>query len=71
MRLRTQEFQPLCRQLSIEKVDTRCVAARPGEAGDKTNPDWVFGVDEDDGAACLDFFDQCFGQEFADHFRRP
>ena len=44
-----QEFQPLCRQLSIEKIDPCQVAARPGEAGDKTKPDRVFGDDEDDG----------------------
>ena len=44
-----QEFQPLCRQLSPEKIDPRQVAARPGEAGDKTKPDRVFGDGEDDG----------------------
>ena len=44
-----QEFQPLCHQLATEKIDPRQVAARPGEAGDKTEPDRVFGDDEDDG----------------------
>ena len=32
-----------------EKIDPCQVAARPGEAGDKTKPDRVFGDDEDDG----------------------
>ena len=45
----TQEFQPLCHQLTTEKIDARQVAARPGEAGDKTKPDRVFADDEDDG----------------------
>ena len=45
----TQEVQPLCRQLTIEKIDPCQVAARPGEAGDKTKPDRVFVDDEDDG----------------------
>ena len=44
-----QEFQPLCRQLGSEKIDACQVAARPGEAGDKTKLDRVFGDDEDDG----------------------
>ena len=39
----TQQFQPLCRQLGIEKIDSCQVAARPGEARDKTKPDRVFG----------------------------
>ena len=38
----TQEFKPLCRQLGVEKVDTRQVAARPREARDETKPDRVF-----------------------------
>src|SRR5258706_1748530 len=29
----SQDFQPSCSQLGIEKIDTRQVAARPGEAG--------------------------------------
>ena len=45
----TQQFQPLCRQLAVEKIDACHVAARPGEAGDKTEPDRVFGDGEDDG----------------------
>ena len=45
----TQEFQPLCSQLATEKIDTCQVAARPGEAGDKTEPDRVAGGGEDDG----------------------
>ena len=44
-----QQLQPLCRQLGIEKIDPCQVAARPGEAGDKTKPDRVFADDEDDG----------------------
>jgi hypothetical protein len=36
-----QQVEPLCRQLTAEKVDPCQVAARPGEAGDKTEPDWV------------------------------
>ena len=44
-----QQLQPLCRQLSVEKIDTCQVAARPGEAGDKTKPDRVVADDEDDG----------------------
>ena len=31
----TQELQPFCGQLGIEKIDAGQVAARPGEAGDK------------------------------------
>ena len=45
----TQQFQPLCRQLGVEKIDACQVAARPGEAGDKTEPDRVFRDDEYDG----------------------
>jgi hypothetical protein len=45
----TQEVQPLCPQLSTEKTDSCQVAARPAEAGDKTNPNRVVGDDEDDG----------------------
>ena len=45
----TQEFQPLRYQLASEKIDPCQVAARPGEAGDKTKPDRVFADDEDDG----------------------
>jgi hypothetical protein len=45
----TQEFQPLCHQLSTEKIDSCQVAAWPGEASDKARPDRVFGDDEDDG----------------------
>jgi len=30
----TQELQPLCRQLTREKIDPRQIAARPGKAGD-------------------------------------
>src|SRR5207302_5826252 len=35
----TQELQPLCYQLSRQKIDTCEVATRPGEARDKTKPD--------------------------------
>ena len=38
-----QQVEPLCRQLTAEKVDPRQVAARPGEAGD--NPDGRLALD--------------------------
>ena len=41
-----QQVEPLCRQLTTEKVDPRQVAARPGEAGNKTEPDRVLGGSE-------------------------
>src|SRR6516165_3181172 len=49
-----QQVEPLCRQLTAEKVDPCQVATRPGEAGDKTKPDWVFGGNEGDrdGRGC-------------------
>ena len=59
----TQEFQPLCRQLGREKIDARQVAARPGEARDKTKPDRVFGDTEDDG----DRRGCCLGRERRDN----
>src|SRR5262245_56794399 len=37
-----QESQPLCRQLSREKIHAGRVAARPRQAGDETQPDRVF-----------------------------
>ncbi len=43
-----QEPQPLGRHLADEKIDTRRVAAGPGEAGDKTKLDRVFADTEDD-----------------------
>ena len=43
-----QEPQPLCHQLGREKIDARHIAARPGEARDKTKLDRVFGDGEDD-----------------------
>src|SRR5215472_9652180 len=43
-----QQVEPLCRQLTTEKVDPRQVAARPGEAGDKTEPDRVLGGNKGD-----------------------
>ena len=48
------ESQPLCHQLSAEKIDSCEVAARPGEACDKTDFHWVFGQEEDDrdGRGC-------------------
>ena len=48
----TQQLQPLCRQLGSEKIDPCQVAARPGEAGDKTEPDRVFADSEHDGDRC-------------------
>src|SRR6516225_45153 len=49
-----QQVEPLCRQLTAEKVDPCQVATRPGEAGDKTKPDRVFGGNEGDrdGRGC-------------------
>ena len=44
-----QQFQPLCYQLSRHKIDACRVAARPGNARDKTKPDRVVGNGEDDG----------------------
>ena len=43
-----QQLQPLRRQLDREEVDARRVAARPVEAGDKTELDRVVADDEDD-----------------------
>ena len=43
-----QEPQPLGRHLRGEKIDAGCVAAGPGEAGDKTKPDRVIADTEDD-----------------------
>src|ERR1039458_9582208 len=43
-----QEPQPLGRHLGVEKIDAGHIAARPGEAGDKTKLDRVFGDTEDD-----------------------
>src|SRR5262245_63697030 len=43
-----QQVEPLCRQLTAEKVDPRQVAARPGEAGHKTEPDRVLGGNKSD-----------------------
>ena len=44
-----KESQSLCGQLANEKVNACQVAARPAEAGHKTEPDWVFADNEDDG----------------------
>ena len=46
---RPQELQPLRRQLCPEEIDPGHVAARPGEARDKTKRDRVFGNHEHDG----------------------
>src|SRR4029453_2121077 len=43
-----QKFEPLCHQLTTEKIDPRQVAARARQAGDKTEPDRVFIDVEDD-----------------------
>src|SRR5262249_19241801 len=45
----TQEFKPLCGQLTTEKIDPCQVAARPREARDQAQPDRVLGDDKDDG----------------------
>src|SRR5262249_43394556 len=36
-----QEAQPLCRKLSHEKIDTCRIAARPRQAADKTELNWI------------------------------
>jgi hypothetical protein len=46
---RAQELQPLRRQLGREEIDAGRVAAWPGEARDKTEPDRVFGNEKHDG----------------------
>jgi hypothetical protein len=43
-----QKCQPLRSQLVREKIDSRQVSARPGEAGDKTELDGIFADAEDD-----------------------
>ena len=43
-----QEPQPLGRHLGDEKIDAGRVATGPGEAGDKTKPNRIFAVGEDD-----------------------
>jgi hypothetical protein len=45
----TQQFASLCRQLSREKIDPGQIAARRGEAGDKTKPDRLVADIEHDG----------------------
>jgi hypothetical protein len=45
----TQKLQALCGQLGIEKIDACQVAARPGEAGDKTETHRVIPDGEDGG----------------------
>src|SRR5262245_2518471 len=49
-----QEFHPFGYQLVAEKIDARRVAAGPGEAGDKAQPDRVFrdGKDDRDRRGC-------------------
>ena len=44
----TQKSQALGRQLGVEKVDPREIAARPGEARHQTKLDRIFANDEDD-----------------------
>ena len=43
-----QQPEPLCSQLGNEKIDTRRVAPRLGEAGDQTKPDGVVANAKDD-----------------------
>src|SRR5262245_19962422 len=45
---RAQKFKPLCYQLGCKKVDTRHVAAGPGEADNKTKLDRILARDEYD-----------------------
>src|SRR5262249_25547382 len=54
-----QEFQPFGYQLVAKKIDARRVAAGPGEAGDKAQPDRGFrdGKDDRDCRGC------CLGRE--------
>src|SRR5215471_16362401 len=42
-----QEFQLLCYLLTSDNINTRCVTAWSGEAGDETEPDRVFVDDKD------------------------
>src|SRR5262249_4047230 len=44
-----QELEPFRRKLSREKINTCQVAARPGETGDKAEPDRVITDGENDG----------------------
>ncbi len=44
-----QKLQPLRHQFAREKIDPCEVAARPGEAGDKTKPDRLIADVKDDG----------------------
>ena len=44
----TQEPQPLCHHLRVEKIDAGRVATWPGETGDKTKLDRVFADTEND-----------------------
>ena len=43
-----QEFEVALPSTHSRKIDTGCVAGWPGQARDKTNPDWVFAGDEND-----------------------
>ena len=43
-----QQLQPLRRQLGREEIDSGRIAARPGEARDKAEPDRVFGHENTD-----------------------
>jgi hypothetical protein len=43
-----QEPEPFCHQFSGKKVYSCQVAARAGETRDQTNPDRIFGDEEDD-----------------------
>ena len=45
----TQDFQPLCAQLTSEKINPCQVAVRPSKAGNKTKPYRVSGSQEYDG----------------------
>src|SRR5262245_40373717 len=47
-----QEFQPFRLELVGEHVDASEVAARPGEAADKTEPDGILSDQENDGNRC-------------------
>src|SRR5262249_25373089 len=47
-----QELQTLCRHFSVEKIVAGRIAARPCEAGNETQPDWVFTDAEYNGDRC-------------------
>src|SRR5262245_12370415 len=49
---RVKELQALGRNFSVEKIIAGRIAARPSEAGDKAQPNWVFADAEHNGDRC-------------------